>query len=118
MTFIREFKVILPVQEDSILSAALENMFNVTDASQVSIYFTPIDRVSGYTEYKFDVSISYFDRILEHYKKLSKAIVYMTQGEYNTFMSGVDDEFIISIIKSLFIRFPDIMADQEFISNL
>ena len=81
MTFIREFKVIFPVQEDSILSAALDNMFNLTDVKQLSMVFTPVCDKAVDSSYRFNVQMFYFDSILEVTKKLCKAVLFLSEKE-------------------------------------
>ena len=117
MTFIREFKVIFPVEDNSILKAALDNMFNLTDVKQLSMVFTPTceDR---FERFCFNVQLFYFDDILSVTKKLCKAVVCLSEHEYESLVLGNDEGFANMVMMNMFPRFPDIMVDQEFISNL
>ena len=117
MTFIREFKFIFPVEDDSILKAALDNMFNLTDVKQLSMVFTPTCE-DNFERFCFNVQLFYFDDILSVTKKLCKAVLFLSQHEYASLLLGNDTDFVNMIMGNMFPRFPDIMVDQEFISNL
>lgn len=118
MFVIREFKFIIPVEEESIIANALENMFSMTDVKQLTATFTPTDfeesNTDEHTYYKFNVNISIFDGILGVQKKISKAIMYMKSSEYTLLMSGMDELFIENFMNSLFPRYPDIMNGLEY----
>ena len=117
MTFMREFKFIFPVEEDSILAAALENMFNITDVKQLSMVFTPTGE-DRFERFCFNVQLFYFDGILSITKKLCKAVVCLSEHEYESLVLGNDEGFANMVMMNMFPRFPDIMANQEVISNL
>ena len=118
MTFIREFKFIFPVNEDSVLAAALDNMFNITDVKQLSMVCTPVCDNTDCSLCSFNVQWFYFDSILEVTKKLCKATIHMTSREYESLVLGNDTDFANAIMNNMFSRFPDIMTDQEFYCNL
>ena len=118
MTFIREFKFIFPVNEDSVLAAALDNMFNITDVKQLSMICTPVCEEADHSLYRFNAQWFYFDSILEVTKKLCKAVVCLSEHEYESLVLGNDEGFANMVMMNMFPRFPDIMTDQEVISNL
>jgi hypothetical protein len=118
MTFIREFKFIFPVNEDSILAAALDNMFNITDVKQLSMICTPACEEADHSLYRFNVQWFYFDSILEVTKKLCKATLLMSPREYESLTLGNDTDFANTVMMNMFARFPDIINDQGFYCNL
>ena len=115
MIFIREFKINCPVNEDSIMAYALENMFSLTDIKQFEASFTPIEMNDS--NYKFKVVISVYDGIMDRWKKINNGIIYLKHDEYTSLMVGNDESFPTLFLMTFFARFPDILNGQEYFVN-
>ena len=117
MMFIREFKINCPVNEDSIMVYALDNMFSLTDIKQFEALFTPID-ANGTESIRFKVTISVYDGIMDRWKKINTGMIFMKYEEYESVIFGNEESFITQFLMTFFARFPDILNGQEYFVNV